>query len=282
MTSNVTEYSNVEYVFEPHSATLPDVREYLAALWERRVFMTELARADLRTARSRTALGNLWSVLNPLFQASIYFFLYTILRNSPKSHEFLPILIADVFLFSLSMQAINEGGSSIKRAKGLMLNSSFPRAMLPITSVYKSLKQFVPAAGVLLVMFPLIGGSFGPGFFILPLVFAVQVVMNVGIALSVSTYVTLVPDGTNVMTFVSRILFFVTPVIYPVALLPANIKPFVAWLPLYPVFASYQAIFAGGTPDPMLILQAALWAVALVVVGGRFFMRREREFTIHL
>ena len=43
------EYSDVEYVFEPHSAALPDLREYLAALWERRQFMVELARADLRS-----------------------------------------------------------------------------------------------------------------------------------------------------------------------------------------------------------------------------------------
>ena len=282
MSTSVTEYSDVEYVFEPHSSTIPNVREYLAALWDRRVFMTALTRADLRTARSRTALGNLWSVLNPLFQASIYYFLYTVLRNSPQTQIFLPILIANFFFFGLSMQAISEGGGSIKRGKGLMLNSTFPRAMLPVTTIYKSLREFIPSACVLAVMFPLVGGKIGAGLFVLPLLFALHVVMNVGIALLVSTYVTLVPDGTNVMNFVSRILFFVTPVIYPVALLPANVKPFVAWQPLYPLFASYQAIFAGTSPSPWLVVQTALWAVALLLVGGRLFMKREREFTMRL
>ncbi len=98
-------------------------------------------------------------------------------------------------------------------------------------------------------MFPLIGGKIGSGFFLLPIVFALQVIMNVGIALLVATYVTLVPDGQNVMSFVQRILFFVTPVIYPVALLPANVKPFIAWQPLFPLFACYQAIFSGQTPE---------------------------------
>ena len=104
-------------------------------------------------------------------------------------------------------------------------------------------------------MFPLVGGQFGAGFFLLPLVFALQVVMNVGIALLVSTYVTLVPDGGNVMYFVSRILFFVTPVIYPVALLPPSVKPFIAWQPLFPLFACYQAIFAGRTPSALLVFE---------------------------
>ena len=279
--SSVTKYSNTEYVFEPHSSTMPDVKEYLASLWDRRVFMSALARADLRTDRSRTALGNLWSVLNPLFQATIYFFLYTVLRNSAKASTFLPVLITGIFLFGLTTQAISEGGGSIKRAKGLMLNSSFPRAMLPLTSIYKALKEFVPSACVLAVMFPLVGGKLGPGLFVLPLVFAIHVVMNLGIALLVSTYVVLVPDGTNVMNFVRSILFFVTPVIYPVALL-GNAKMVLQWLPLYPVFASYQAIFGGTNPSPVLVAESAAWAVGLLVVGGRLFMRREREFTIHL
>jgi teichoic acid transport system permease protein len=280
--TNPVEYSDVEYVFEPHHVTTPDLREYLHSLWERRMFMTELARADIRTARSKTRLGNLWSVLNPLFQAAIYYFLYTILRNSPQSRQFLPILIANFFFFGLTTVAISEGGGSIKRARGLMLNSSFPRAMLPLTTIYRSVREFIPSACVLAVMFPLVGGNLGPGLFVLPLVFALQIIMNIGIALLVATYVTLVSDGQNVMNFVQRILFFITPVIYPVTLLPANIKPFISWQPLFPLFSSYQAIFSGQTPNALLIFETALWAIALVVVGGRFFVRHEREFTMHI
>jgi len=277
--SEVSEYSNVEYVFDAHSSTVPEVREYIDSLWDRRVFLVELAKADLRTARSKTALGNIWMVLNPLFQASIYYFLYTVLRNSPQSKLFLPVLIANFFFFGLSTTALSDGGNSIRRGKGLMLNSSFPRAMLPLTTIYKSLREFIPSLFVLLVMFPLVGGNFGAGFFLLPIVFALQVVMNIGIALLVSTYVTLVPDAGNVMSFVSRILFFVTPVIYPIALLPPNIKPFIAWQPLFPLFACYQAIFAGTTPSALYVVETIAWAVALVLVGGRLFMRNERRFT---
>lgn len=277
-----SEYSDVEYTFEPHQATTPDVREYLRSLWSRWPFMVALAKADIRTARAKTRLGNLWSILNPLFQAAIYYFLYSVLRSSPQNRTWLPILIANFFFFGLSMQAIGDGGGSVKRAKGLVLNSSFPRAMLPLTSVYKTLREFVPSACVLAVIFPLIGGKLGPGLFLLPLVFVIHVVMNVGIALTVSTYVTLFPDGQNVMNFVSRILFFITPVIYPVALLPPLATTILQWQPLFPVFACYQAIFGGTTPNPAYVLEAAVWAVVLVVVGGLWFIRHEREFTMRI
>jgi teichoic acid transport system permease protein len=276
----VDEYSDIEYVFEAHSSTLPDIREYLKALWERRLFMQELARADL-TERSGRVLGNLWAVLNPLFQAGIYYFLYTVLRSG-ANNGFLPILIANFFFFGLTLAALGEGGSSIKRGKGLMLSSTFPRALLPITSIYKSLRQFLPAACVLVVLFPLVGGTVAPGLFALPLVFTLQVIMNFGIALAVSTYVVLVPDGSNLVQWVTRVLFFVTPVIYPVALLPPAAKAVLQFQPLYPIFASYQAIFGGGTPSPGLVTVSALWAGGLLVVGARVFLKHEREFALYL
>jgi|Tabmets5t2r1_1033131.scaffolds.fasta_scaffold07348_2 ABC-type polysaccharide/polyol phosphate export permease len=277
----VSEYSDVEYVFEPHSSTMPDIREYLKALWARRQFMEELAHADLRSERSRKILGNLWSVLNPLFQAGIYYFLYAVLRPG-AGHEFLPILVANFFLFGLSMAALTEGGQSIRRGKGLMLSSTFPRALLPVTSVYKSLRSFVPAACVLVVIFPLMGGTLGPGLLVLPLLFTLQVVMNIGFALLVSTYVVLIPDGNNVVQWVTRLLFFATPIIYPVALLPSAAKAILQFQPLYPVFASYQAIFGGDTPSAGLIVMSALWAAALLVVGGRVFLKHERELALYL
>jgi teichoic acid transport system permease protein len=280
--ATVGDYSDIEYVFQPHSATLPDIRQYLRALWERRQFMQELARADLRTERSGKVLGNLWSVLNPLFQAGIYYFLYTVLRSGGSRHDFLPILIANFFFFGLSMAAFGEAGQSIKRSKGLMLSSTFPRALLPITSIYKSLRQFVASACVLAVIFPSIGGTLGPGLFALPLVFTLQVVMNVGIALVVSTYVVLVPDGTNLVQWLTRVLFFATPVIYPVVLLPPAAKAILQFQPLYPLFASYQAIFDGSTPSPGMVALTALWAGGLLVVGARTFLRHEREFALHL
>jgi teichoic acid transport system permease protein len=279
--STVTQYSDVEYVFEPHSSTVPDIRQYLKALWERRQFMHALADAEMRTERSRTVLGNLWGVLNPLFNAAIYYFLYTVLRPG-TSNDFLPILITNFFLFALTMSALLEGGSSIKRGKSLMLNSTFPRALLPLTSIYKNLRAFVLAVGVLVVVFPLAGGTLGPGLFVLPLMFTIQVVMNIGIALGVSAYEVVVPDGHNVVQYANRILLFATPVIYPVTLLPDAARMILQFQPLYPVFASYQAILGGGMPSPGLVALSALWAGVLLVVGGRYFLRREREFALHL
>jgi teichoic acid transport system permease protein len=281
--SETGEYSDIEYVFEPHSASLPDLRSYVAALWERREFMVALAKSDLRSLRSSTALGNVWNVLDPLFQAGIYYFLFAVLRKGATNQtQFVPILISGFFLFQVSISALGEGGTSIKRGKGLMLNSTFPRAMLPVTAVYKSVRNFVPSACVLVFLFPLVGGKFGPGLFVLPMLFVLQVLMCVGIALLVSTWVTLVPDAANIMAYITRVLFFATPVVYPVSLLPSSAKLIVGWQPLFALFSSYQAVFGGGVPSLSLIVQTAFWSFFLLIVGIQVFLRHEREFASHL
>ena len=154
--------------------------------------------------------------------------------------------------------------------------------MLPVTSVYKFLRNFVPSACVFLVLFPLVGGKFGSGFMIIPLLFVLQTVMNVGIALLVSTFIVLVADAKNIMIYVTRVLFFATPVVYPVSLLPASARLAIGWQPLFPLMSSYQAIFRGGRPSPTMILLTAFWAFALLFIGGQVFLRHEREFAMHL
>ena len=89
--------------------------------------MMELARADLRTLRTSTALGNIWGVLDPLFQAAIYYFLYSVLRKGQANNQFLPVLLGGFFLFQLE-----PAGSRRRRqldqavASGLLLSLDLP------------------------------------------------------------------------------------------------------------------------------------------------------------
>ena len=116
--TSVRAYSDVEYVFEPHSAEMPALRPYLSDLWERRSFIGEMARAEeSRGKRSSAVIGQLWAVLDPMFQAAIYFFLITVLRGGNRGKAELCALIFCVFMFSLTMTALNKGGRSILWAR---------------------------------------------------------------------------------------------------------------------------------------------------------------------
>jgi teichoic acid transport system permease protein len=276
------EEDGVVYVFGPDTKAMPDLRSYVSSLWERRRFMTEMAQADLRGRRSSTLLGGLWSLLDPLFQAGIYYLLFTIIRSGSRPQDFLHVLIAGIFLFQLSIGGLTEGGSSIRQAKHLMLNSTFPRALLPIAAVYRGVLRLVPAIPVYALFHVILGAQTGWGLLLLPLLFALQVVLAIGMAMLTATAVVFFRDAANFVNYIGRILFFASPVIYPVAVIPADIRAWLAWQPFFALFASYQEIFGGGVPGTGMVLQVAAWSFGFLLVGSWVFLRHERDFAIRL
>lgn len=277
-------YSDVEYVFEPHSSTMPPIRAYLRDSWERRHFVVAMAKADLRGPRSRTGLGEVWAILDPLFQAAIYWFLISTIRSSPgtDSTERLTILVSGIFMFTFTATVLGGGGRSIIRNKGLMLNSTFPRVLLPATEIYKGLLDLGPSIAVYAVIHLLLGGPIGPGLFVLPLLILFQVLISTGLALIFATLTVYVSDMSNALDYIMRILFFTTPILYPVSKLPAAAITILQINPFFALFASYQAVVTGGLPSPVYLLESLFWVVLLSVVGFRVFVSHERGFALRL
>jgi teichoic acid transport system permease protein len=276
-------YSDVEYVFEPHSSTLPAVRAYLQDAWDRRHFVAAMAKADLRGPRSRTGLGELWAIADPLFQAGIYWFLLSTIRSTGGDNtERLTILVSGIFLFTFSSTVLSGGGRSIIRNKGLMLNSTFPRILLPATEVYKGLLDLGPYLAVYVVIHLLLGGPVGPGIFVLPLLIVLQVMISSGLALIFATLTVFISDMSNLLDYVMRVLFFTTPILYPVSELPPLAVTLLKINPFFTLFACYQKVVTGGLPNPTDLLQSVVWAVLLCVVGFRVFVTHERGFALRL
>lgn len=274
----------MEFVYEPHVAVMPPLRSYFADVWERRAFMSALARSDIRGGRSNTTLGSLWALLDPLFMAAIYFFLFTVIRDGGgRGADFIPLIISGILMFQVTGGAITAGGSAVTRSKALMLNSTFPRAILPLTTVYKLVIEFIPAIPIILFG-QLVFNRWSPAkayhvemLWFIP-TFAIQVLTAVGLALIISTAVVFLRDVGNLMTYVSRVLFFSTPIIYPLDLLPDSILQYVRWQPIFGTFSTYQRILTGQAPNYADLGISLGWSIVLVIFGFWLFLRYERQF----
>ncbi len=113
-------YGGDVQVFVPHAKTLPPVGPYLRDAWDRRHFVVAMAKADLRGPRSRTGLGELWAIADPLFQALVYWFVINTIRSGPgrESDLRLIILVSGIFLFTFSSTVVGGGGHRIGRGDG--------------------------------------------------------------------------------------------------------------------------------------------------------------------
>ena len=190
--------------------------------------MVALAKADLRGSNSNTLLGEVWGVLDPLFQAAIYLFLVTVIRGGSggaDAAQTATMIIVGRLPVQLSRAPRSRTAADrSSRARALMLNSSFPRALLPLAAIYKGSAR-VPAERRACTPSSTSSRSdrSAKAVFLLPLLFVLQTIMGLGIALLVATATVYVRDTVNVLNYVTRILIFVTPVIYPVSALQPDV-----------------------------------------------------------
>lgn len=282
--STMREYSDVEYVFEPHDNSLPAARKYLAEIWDRRAFMVMNAQSTVSGRQSGTHLGSLWGILDPLLQALIYWFLFTAIRGGAMSGRFL-MVVSGVFLYTFTTSCLGQGGRAVLQAKGLVLNSSFPLATLPLSAIYAALLKLGPMVGIYALFHLLFGGAITTQLFVLPFLFLLQLAITVGATFIVATLVVYIRDMSNLLDYIIRILMFLTPILYrseDLSAIPGPVHIMLLANPLFTLFSSYQAALSGETPEIAWILQSIGWAVVLPIIGYRAFTARERGFALRL
>src|SRR6476619_2745253 len=125
------EFTTRRHVYEPHKVGLPPIWPYIQEFWRRREFAVELSRTNLRSQHYMTTFGQLWLILNPILLGFVYFLLVDILHHHKN---------ADYFI----QQSLNQSVKSVVTGGKLILNSAFPRALLPMASVRTAFFRFLP------------------------------------------------------------------------------------------------------------------------------------------
>jgi teichoic acid transport system permease protein len=120
-------------------------------LWARREFALLVPLGEMRQRNMDTLLGSSWHVLNPLFQAGIYYLLFGVLLQQRVGVENYPAwLIIGLFLFGLTQKSVQSSARIIVTKAGMLRSLNFPAGILPISVNLAELLAFIPAAAVLL------------------------------------------------------------------------------------------------------------------------------------
>lgn len=271
-------------VYEPHLHTLPPLRPYIRDLWGRRRFLVHLARANLKAQHYDTVAGQLWTLLNPVLLASVYFFLVAVvLQAQANTFEYLGSLLAGLFAFYYTRNTLLAGSKSVLAGGSLLLNSAFPRLLLPLSASVSAFLQYMPMLAVYAVFHVAAGFPIGPQLLTLPLIVALHAVFSTGLGVSVAVATIYLRDTTRLLPYATRVWLYMSPVLWSIEQVPDTVRPYLEANPIYPVLATWhQVLIDGRMPDPWLLGQAALWGTAAFVFGSLLFVSREREFAIRL
>src|SRR5690242_6858506 len=214
-------------VYEATASGLPPLRQYWAELKERRPFIWHLARSDLKAKHANTALGRVWIVLDPLLAAGVYYLMRSIIRpvgSGAQRNLVLSHLIWAVFYFQYVQAAMNQGARALMAGRGMLLNASFPRAVLPLYVTLRALLDFVPTVFVYFFFQYILGQPFGLSLVMLPVVIAILTVLNMGLAFLLSTATVFFYDMANFLPYITRLLMYISPVLFATYEIPANLK----------------------------------------------------------
>lgn len=271
-------------VFEADARGVPRLAPYLREVWQRRAFALQLARATLKAQHYDTFFGRVWTILNPLLLAGIYYLLIAVvIRAEVEPLQYIGVLIAGLFAFFYTRTAIMLGSASVVGGAGLILNSAFPRLLLPFSAMISAAMRYAPMLGVYAVFHLAAGFPVGPQLFLLVPVFLVQTVFSAGALLLAAWATVYVRDLRSFLPYAMRIWLYTSPVLWTVDQVPDSVQPFLAFNPLYPILGSWQAILVDGdVPDVMLMVYGAAWALVTLALGTWIFLSRERDFAVRI
>ncbi len=275
-------YLGVHHVYEPYRAGLPKLKPYARELWRRREFALEMSRSGIRAAQSNTVIGQLWNVLNPLLLGAVYYLLVIILGGS-KPPSYFAYLLGGLFLFYFIAGCMTGGASSVISAGKLVMNTAFPRILLPLSAVRTAFFRFLPTMIVFYAAYLISGLRPNPVQLLAIPWFALVMLFATGLAMMLATFQVYFRDTSSFLPYVTRIWLYASPVLWVPEVIPEKFKAFEIFNPLFALCGGWGDILIEGKVPTVGTWGIALaWSLASLVLGAFMFLTRERDFAVRI
>jgi ABC-2 type transport system permease protein len=237
------------------SALGGDPRKFWRLLWH-------LAVTDFRLKYHGSAFGYIWSLLSPLLLFGVLYLAFTrVARIGAGVENYAVVLLFNIMLFQFFSEATARAMSSIVTRESVVRKMEFPRLALPLSIVLASaftlLLDLVVVAGYAI----LVGAGPLTTWLLVPVLILWLYVFTVGTSLFLSTVYVRFRDIAQIWLVISRVLFYGSPVLFPIERFPSGWKALLLLNPLAPLFAQARVWFV----DP----QAPTFAQAL---GGTVYL----------
>jgi len=257
-----------------------------AVLVKRNVLWTLVIR-DLRVRYSRSVLGYVWTILDPLLMSLIYFviFVYIFKRTELGHDPYFLFLVAGLLPWQWFSGVVTESSRALIQEAKLVRSTNLPREIWVARVVVAKGIEYLWSLPVLVffTLFYVIRGEahLNAWLVLFPLGIMVQFVFLVGLGLILAPVTALVTDMQRVIRILLRMLFYLTPVIYAGHLVP---QPYdvLTWLnPMTGILEMMRAGFFSHDTFPILwgaIGVGLAVTVITLLVGFVVFARLERAF----
>jgi lipopolysaccharide transport system permease protein len=250
---------------------LVDLRE----AWEYRELAFLLAWRDVKLRYAQTVLGFGWTILQPLFSTGIFTILFGKLAKVPSDGLPYPIFsYLGLLPWLFFVNGLNRSSTSLVANAHALTRVYFPRLLLPLGSLlpgFIDLGVAVASAIPLMLYFGYVPSW--TAIFWLPVLSLIAVFQALGISLFFSALNVRFRDIGNLIPFALQMVMWITPITYPIALVPEKYWPIVYLNPTLGFIEGYRAAMVGRPVNLSLVAISAIFAV-LSMIGGLYYFRK--------
>jgi len=251
---------------------LKELYQYRALLWA-------LTLRELRARYRASVLGFLWTFLNPTLNMAVYAVVFGyVLKDSTRAYPYFLFVALLPWIYFTS--SVGAGASSVSDRRDLLTKVRFPAQVLPATVVATNLVNYLLSLPLLIGL----GAVYHewPSWHVVMLVplLLLQTLFTIALTYLLSALNVAFRDLQHIVGNVLTMLFFLTPVVWPIDRLPPDLRELVLYVnPMAALTAAYRSIFyAHQLPEPRPLLLVAVISLLLLWLSSQVFERRREEF----
>jgi len=245
--------------------------------------VSSLVKRELRGKYKGSVLGFLWTFINPLCQIIVYTVVFSVILRSSLDQFYLYVITGMIpwLFFDMSLRI---GSGSIRYQGEMIKKIYFPREVLPISCVTA---QFINMLFCFIIVFLVLAVS-GRGFsvsalFCLPLIMLMEYVLALGLTLIISSVTVFFKDMEHIVTVMLMAWIYLTPLLYPLEVIPEKIRWLFKLNPMTAVIEGYHSILYWQKPPYFkLTVYGIAFAVAALVLGEVIFSWLDEKFAEEL
>ena len=253
----------------------------LPEIWRYRELLYIFAWRDIKVRYKQTVLGIAWAIFQPFMTMIIFSVIFGRLAGVPSEGIPYPIFVYSGLLFwNYFSSALTNSSNCLVESEGIIKKVYFPRLILPISVTITPLIDFLFAFVILIGM--MIYYHFMPSFLgivMVPVLLLICLLSASGLGLFLASINAKFRDVRYILPFFIQILMYVTPVIYPVSIIPEKYRWIASLNPMSGVITFARVLFLhSGTLDWSMLGVSVISGIILLILGVVYFKKTERFF----
>jgi ABC-type polysaccharide/polyol phosphate export permease len=265
------------------AATKFSSRREISDLVDNANLLLNLVRRDLTVRYKRSVIGFFWTMLNPLILMIILTIVFSnIFRFEGISHYEIYFL-SEYLVFCFFAQTTVQSMTSLSWNGSLMKRIRVPKSIFAISTTLSGLVNLCLAYIPLFVIMIVRGAPIRPTVLFLPVAFLIIAIFTLGVSLFLSGLAVYFDDVSQMYQVATLALMYMTPIIYPIDIIPHNFLWLIRWNPLTQLFKlARDPVYNGALPEAHILIGSVVTAIVALVIGWQVFHRLSRGFYEHL